>query len=116
MVLAVASLASACTSAITTGSAVGVTTSAAGPSGHEGASNTCPPGGCPVPNCGNDEVVHVSPHVDPSAVGTQDPQTDVEQWSTTLVGGGHEARLHRREHLLEELLEACLTFARPLDH
>lgn len=113
LILAVATLASACASASTTrsaadattiGSAVDATTSVASPSGHEEGNNSCPPGGCPVPNCGSDEVVHVVPQADPSGVGTQDPQTDVEQWSNTLVGGGKATGIPTPQNKLAYLI------------
>src|SRR5215831_9746578 len=85
--LTVAVLAAASTSVTTSGSAGGTTVVTESPS-HEHPSNSCPPQGCRIPDCGNDQVVHVSVDVGPDAVGTQNVEQDLQAWIQQLVGQG----------------------------
>jgi hypothetical protein len=41
-----------------------------------------------VPDCGSDQVLHVSVHLDPGTLGTQDVSADVDGWIRTLLGQG----------------------------
>jgi hypothetical protein len=68
------------------------------------ASSSCPPEGCPVPDCGDDIVAHANFDPGLDAVGVQDVSADVERWADELVGGGDETGLPGPQNMLGYLV------------